>query len=133
MTSEADIKKLRVPELKAELERLGLPTGGLKPVLVERLLAHHAVSASFLSEGNEDAHAEDAVMGGKEEAPAPETEPVAPEPVHGPAPAPVVARVVAPVVTPVPTPAGAHSAAPVATASPSKPVAVAVAAAPVVQ
>ncbi|KAK9816990.1 hypothetical protein WJX72_007935 [[Myrmecia] bisecta] len=51
MVSLADVKKLKVPELKAELEKRGLDTTGLKQALVERL--EEAVTADVDNTGGD--------------------------------------------------------------------------------
>jgi len=46
--ARATFAKLTVPSLRSECTRLGLPTDGLKPALVARLVGHQAVRASPL-------------------------------------------------------------------------------------
>ena len=45
-STEATLRALRVPELKAQLRELGLKVGGRKEELVQRLLEHVALERS---------------------------------------------------------------------------------------
>ena len=51
--NEKDISALKVVELKAKLTELGLPTNGLKAVLVERLVSHFKEQSSNEAENTE--------------------------------------------------------------------------------
>lgn len=77
---EVAVKKLKVAELRAELQSRGLDSKGNKPVLVERLL--EAISKADVAEGNGDQAMEETAQEPTEEAteteeetPAQESEP----------------------------------------------------------
>ena len=93
MSSAAELKKLKVPELKALLQEKGLDTAGTKEVLVQRLLAAPSVPAEA------EAPAENQ---GTAPAPAPQAEEAKPAPAKASGTTASAAAAAAPVTAAVP-------------------------------